>query len=252
MGCCVSLRSSSSSAAAATNIKNVRVVHLNGCVEEFDYPVSVSQVTGRPPKHFIFTASQLLSAGLQPLKPDTLLERGNVYFLLPSTSFDYADVSPLTLAATVKKLTEKAKSGNSVAMPSPPRNSPARSPSRTVNDVEKYLFGLWTDKVGIDQYWNEPNDGDDKYVFVYINPEPEIGNGSKKALVTRLGTVVPRDINQVVVQMLSHALVLERLLEGDKSMLVGAFYPQYTGPGLEANRFVRNPPRPDHRLCGRM
>lgn len=136
MGCCVSLRSSSSSAAAATNIKNVRVVHLNGCVEEFDYPVSVSQVTGRPPKHFIFTASQLLSAGLQPLKPDTLLERGNVYFLLPSTSFDYADVSPLTLAATVKKLTEKAKSGNSVAMPSPPRNSPARSPSRTVNDVE--------------------------------------------------------------------------------------------------------------------
>ncbi|KAH9805761.1 hypothetical protein KPL71_002523 [Citrus sinensis] len=202
MGCCVSLRSSSSSAAAATNIKNVRVVHLNGCVEEFDYPVSVSQVTGRPPKHFIFTASQLLSAGLQPLKPDTLLERGNVYFLLPSTSFDYADVSPLTLAATVKKLTEKAKSGNSVAMPSPPRNSPARSPSRTVNDVER--------------------------------------------------TVVPRDINQVVVQMLSHALVLERLLEGDKSMLVGAFYPQYTGPGLEANRFVRNPPRPDHRLCGRM
>lgn len=139
MGCCVSLRSSSSSsssAAAATKIKNVRVVHLNGCVEEFDYPVSVSQVTGRPPKHFIFTASQLLSAGLQPLKPDTLLERGNVYFLLPSSSFDYADVSPLTLAATVKKLTEKAKSGNSVAMPSPPRNSPARSPSRTVNDVE--------------------------------------------------------------------------------------------------------------------
>lgn len=66
------------------------------------------------------------------------------------------------------------------------------------------------------------------------------------------GTVVPRDINQVVIQMLSHALVLERLLEGDKSMLLGAFYPQYTGPGLEANRFVRNPPRPDHRLCGRM
>lgn len=52
--------------------------------------------------------------------------------------------------------------------------------------------------------------------------------------------------------MLSHALVLERLLEGDKSILLGAFYPQYTGPGFEANRFVRNPPRPDHRLCGRM
>lgn len=135
MGCCVSLRSPSA-AAAATKIKNVRVVHLNGCVQEFDYPVSVSQVTGRPPKHFVFTASQLLSAGLQPLKPDTLLERGNIYFLLPSSSFDYADVSPLNMATTVKKLTEKAKSGNSEAMPSPPRNSPARSPNRTANGVE--------------------------------------------------------------------------------------------------------------------
>ncbi|KAJ0091670.1 hypothetical protein Patl1_14182 [Pistacia atlantica] len=111
MGSCFSCscKSPSSSSFSATKFSNVRVVHLNGWVEDFDFPVSVSQLTGSPPKHFVFTAAQLLSNAVKPLKSDTLLERGRLYFLVPSSTFQ-ADVSPADLAAVVKRLTTKAKS----------------------------------------------------------------------------------------------------------------------------------------------
>lgn len=111
MACCILFRnSSSSSSASSTIINNVRVVDLNGYVEEFDYPVTVSQVSKRPQKHFVFTSAQLLSvASLKPLKPETILEPGGIYFLLPSSAFGH-EVSPLDLASIVKKLTAKAKS----------------------------------------------------------------------------------------------------------------------------------------------
>ncbi|KAK2646411.1 hypothetical protein Ddye_021606 [Dipteronia dyeriana] len=107
MGCCCSRTSSSKS-----TIKNIRVVHLNGHVEDFMFPVLVSQVTGRSQKHFLCTAGQLLVIGSKPLKPDTLLEPGHIYFLLPSSALQ-ADVSPLDLASLVKRLTAKAKSSKS-------------------------------------------------------------------------------------------------------------------------------------------
>ncbi|KAK0571136.1 hypothetical protein LWI29_011625 [Acer saccharum] len=118
MGCCCSRTCSSSS---KSTIKNIRVVHLNGHVEDFMFPVSVSQVTGRSQKHFLCTAAQLLVIGSKPLKPDTLLEPGHIYFLLPSSALQ-ADVSPLDLASLVKRLTAKAKSSKSQ------QGSPLRSP----------------------------------------------------------------------------------------------------------------------------
>lgn len=113
MGSCFSCfcttLSLSSSSSSTKKFSNVRVVHLNGLVEDFDFPVSVSQLTGSPPKHFIFTAAQLLSSALKPLKPDTLLERGCLYFLVPTSTLQ-ADISPVDLAVVVKRLTAKAKS----------------------------------------------------------------------------------------------------------------------------------------------
>ncbi|KAJ4709257.1 DUF4228 domain protein [Melia azedarach] len=129
MACCMFRSSSSSSSSSSTVINNVRVVDLNGYVEEFDYPVSVSQVAGQPPKHFVFTAAQLLSSAIKPLKPETLLQPGHIYFLLPCSAFQ-TDVSPLGLAIIVKKLTAKAKSNN-------PSSSPARSPLRAANGGER-------------------------------------------------------------------------------------------------------------------
>ncbi|PPR84169.1 hypothetical protein GOBAR_AA36538 [Gossypium barbadense] len=107
MGCSLSCRSSS------CGVKNmIRVVHLNGLVQDFDHPVSVSEVTGtdRPPKQFLCTPAQLLSDCSQlGLQPDTILQAGHIYFLLPYTTLQ-SDVSHVSLASIARKLTAKAKS----------------------------------------------------------------------------------------------------------------------------------------------
>ena len=125
MGCGFSCRSSSSS-----TFSNIRVVHLNGYVEEFDPPVTVSQVTGKPPVHFVCTPAQLLSVGSKPLKPDTQLDPGHVYFLLPFSTF-HSNPSPMDMASTVSKLTAIAKTMPSKAKSPGSRtgSSPARSRS---------------------------------------------------------------------------------------------------------------------------
>lgn len=138
MGAWFSCRSS-----PPVEIESIRVVHLNGYVEDFDQPVSVSQVTGNPPKHFVCTPAQLLSStnGSKPLKPETQLEPGKIYFVLPYTAFQ-AEVSPLDLASMVKRLNTVAKNSRYEAKSpraspllnqygsSPVGNSPARSPNR--------------------------------------------------------------------------------------------------------------------------
>ena len=125
MGCRFSCRSSSSS-----TFSNIRVVHLNGYVEEFDPPVTVSQVSGKPPVHFVCTAAQLLLVGSKPLKPETQLEQGLVYFLIPFSIF-HSEASPMEMASTVSKLTAIAKTMPSKAKSPGPRtaSSPARSRS---------------------------------------------------------------------------------------------------------------------------
>ncbi|OMO72812.1 hypothetical protein CCACVL1_17578 [Corchorus capsularis] len=137
MGCRFSSRSS-------CRVKNtIRVVHLSGYIEDFEYPVSVSQVTGgsrggggggRPPKHFLCTPTQLISNGCKGLEADTILEAGHIYFLLPYSTLQ-AEVSPLDLASIAKKLTAKAKSTkcnkpNSLSASS--MNSLATSPNRFI------------------------------------------------------------------------------------------------------------------------
>ena len=104
MGGCFSCKSS-------TKFNNIRVVHFNGYVQEFENPVSVSQVTSGqlPSRNLVFTAAQLLSAESKPLKPDVQLETGQLYFLLPYSILQ-PDVSPVDFLALVKKLSSIAKS----------------------------------------------------------------------------------------------------------------------------------------------
>ena len=102
MGGCLSWESSSP-------FKNVRVVHLNGYVEDFEQPITVSQVNGTPSKHFVCTSAQLLlSSSSNPLKADSELQPGHIYFMLPYSILQ-PDVSPLDLASLSKKLTSLAK-----------------------------------------------------------------------------------------------------------------------------------------------
>lgn len=106
MGSCFSCSSSSESSST------IRVVHLNGYVEDFEFPVTVRQVTGKPAKHFVCTPAQLLSTGSKPLNPNTQLEQGRVYLLLPFSVLK-PDVSPLDLVSVARKLTAIAKTNRS-------------------------------------------------------------------------------------------------------------------------------------------
>ncbi|KAK7265228.1 hypothetical protein RJT34_32844 [Clitoria ternatea] len=101
MGACFSCNSSSS-------IKNIRVVHLNGYVEDFEQPISVSKVIGYPPKHFVCTSTQLLSSSTKSMAGYSQLQLGQVYFMLPYSILQ-ADVSPVDLATLAKRLTAIAK-----------------------------------------------------------------------------------------------------------------------------------------------
>ncbi|KAK7303926.1 hypothetical protein RJT34_14846 [Clitoria ternatea] len=129
MGGCFSSKPSST-------MNNVRLVHLSGYVEDFEQPILVSQVTGgNPSKHFVCTSVQLLSSCSKPLKGDTQLQPGNVYFILPYSILQ-ADVSPVDLASLAKRLTAIAKKSSTSACPllsqqhgtSTVWSSPSRSP----------------------------------------------------------------------------------------------------------------------------
>ncbi|KAJ8750842.1 hypothetical protein K2173_016023 [Erythroxylum novogranatense] len=132
MGACVS-----TGASPESNVS--KVVHLNGYVEVFDYPVTVREVTCKTPNHFVCTAAQLLTPGCKPLKAGAELEQGKIYFLVPHSTFETS--TPTDLAATVGKLTAIAKSvkcvranDQAVATPlssvTPVWNSPGSSPKR--------------------------------------------------------------------------------------------------------------------------
>lgn len=104
MYCCFSSKSSDIS-------KIIRVVHLNGHVEDFGHPVSVQELMGKSQKNFVFTHAQLLSTVSKPLKPDTMLEQGHIYYLLPRSLF-HSSVSPMDLIPVARKLSCIAKNGS--------------------------------------------------------------------------------------------------------------------------------------------
>lgn len=116
----------SSGSPSVCNNKSIRLVHLNGHIEEFDYPVTVCEVTTISPKHFVCTPAQLLSNISKPLMPNTPLKPGQIYFLLPFSVFQSA-VSPEDFKPVVKKLVNIARSKR-FKTESKSKSSPSRSP----------------------------------------------------------------------------------------------------------------------------
>ncbi|KAJ4964072.1 hypothetical protein NE237_024011 [Protea cynaroides] len=87
----------------------ILVVHLNGFVEDFYNPITVRDLIRRPTKFFISTSEQLLSfKSTKTLPPDTELQMGQVYFLLPFTILN-SGTSPVDLAYLSNKLAKVAK-----------------------------------------------------------------------------------------------------------------------------------------------
>ncbi|KAK6147427.1 hypothetical protein DH2020_018339 [Rehmannia glutinosa] len=108
MGSSFSCKRLSLSTSKSSKLKNIRIVHLDGYVEQLDYPITVAELTGNQPKHLLFTHSQLLSNISKPLKSDTVLEPGKVYYMLPYSLFG-SNVSPMDLAPITRKLASTAQ-----------------------------------------------------------------------------------------------------------------------------------------------
>ena len=106
--------------------EGVRVVHVNGYVEDFPAGVIVADVTrGLGRKLMCFTAAELLSFSGRPLPDNEKLLSGRLYFLVPSEALR-SDVSPADLAALVTRLTAVArnKKNRAVACPAQPPDPP--------------------------------------------------------------------------------------------------------------------------------
>ncbi|KAF3785201.1 hypothetical protein EJ110_NYTH28524 [Nymphaea thermarum] len=111
MGCFSSCFSLSSATNSGT-FRCVRVVHLNGFVEDFAGPVAVREVASLESKQFVCSPAQLRLFDPHPLRQDAVLQPGQLYFLLPLSAFQ-SDTSPVNLAAIVGRLTAAANQATS-------------------------------------------------------------------------------------------------------------------------------------------
>ncbi|KAL3530946.1 hypothetical protein ACH5RR_010268 [Cinchona calisaya] len=65
----------------------IRIVHLNGYVEELTGPVTAGEVLKNNPNHVLSKpSSQGMVRRILILSPESELKRGSIYFLIPSSS----------------------------------------------------------------------------------------------------------------------------------------------------------------------
>ncbi|KAJ0985165.1 hypothetical protein J5N97_003521 [Dioscorea zingiberensis] len=129
MSCC----SLSWSRPSQTNFNCVRVVHVNGFIEDYEAPVTAGQITGKPPKHVLCSSAQLLTFDSPPIRFNELLEPGRLYFLLPHSIFQ-SNSSPVDMVLLVTRLTELARKTGSAAMGNGSARLEPVKPDRMVKD----------------------------------------------------------------------------------------------------------------------
>ncbi|XP_078175896.1 uncharacterized protein LOC144569423 [Carex rostrata] len=93
----------------------VRVVHINGYVEDYDGPVTASHVMGKSVGRYVLcSSSKIFYSGTHACKPGDPLEPGRIYFLLP-ISILQSEASPADYVCLMNRLTSLAKKGGSRA-----------------------------------------------------------------------------------------------------------------------------------------
>lgn len=86
----------------------IRVVHLNGQLDEFLAPVSVKRLLQSYPRHFICCARDLANVSCRPLQPEEDLRLGELYFFLPLSVIE-SDLSADNLLALAARLYAAAR-----------------------------------------------------------------------------------------------------------------------------------------------
>ncbi|XP_028768951.1 uncharacterized protein LOC114726511 [Neltuma alba] len=90
----------------------IRIVHLNGFVEELAGPITADEVLKANPNHVLTKpTSQGVVRRILVLSPDTELKRGSIYFLIPSSS---VPDNKKTTSSKKNKISSKKKSSHTV------------------------------------------------------------------------------------------------------------------------------------------
>ncbi|KAJ4830883.1 hypothetical protein Tsubulata_035791 [Turnera subulata] len=87
----------------------IRVVHLNGYVEEMTGPITANEVLQANPNHVLSKpCSQGVVRKILILSPDSELKRGSIYFLIPASSLPESKKGGSS-ATSHKKSSKKSK-----------------------------------------------------------------------------------------------------------------------------------------------
>ncbi|XP_023512270.1 uncharacterized protein LOC111777061 [Cucurbita pepo subsp. pepo] len=99
----------------------IRIVHLNGHIDEFARPITAGEVLKANPNHVLSKpSSQGVVRRILILSPESELKRGTIYFLIPATSLPE----------------KKRNAGSSLKTPS----------CTTTGDSDSYLSDVVSDK----------------------------------------------------------------------------------------------------------
>jgi hypothetical protein len=105
---------SSSRRTEVVSPEAIRVVHLNGQLDEFQAPISVKRALQNDPRHFICCSRDLSGVHCRPLQQEEELRLGELYFLLPLSVLE-SDLSVENLVALAARLYAAARKGVSRA-----------------------------------------------------------------------------------------------------------------------------------------
>ncbi|XP_028751753.1 uncharacterized protein LOC114711502 [Neltuma alba] len=87
----------------------IRIVHLNGYVEEITGPITAGQILKANPNHVLSKpTSQGVVRCILILSPETELKRGSIYFLIPSSSVPEKTKQSGGKSASSRKSKERA------------------------------------------------------------------------------------------------------------------------------------------------
>ncbi|KAG2669867.1 hypothetical protein I3760_14G055500 [Carya illinoinensis] len=109
----------------------IRIVHLNGYVEEITHPVTAGEILEANPNHVLSKpCSQGVVRKILIVSPDSVLKRGSIYFLIPASS-----------------LPEKKKRGNNLSKSSKKsKKCSGTSDVDHVSECDRYLSDIISDK----------------------------------------------------------------------------------------------------------
>ncbi|CAI8596941.1 unnamed protein product [Vicia faba] len=122
----------------------IRIVHLNGCVDEITHSITAGEILKANPNHVLSKpSSQGVVRRILIVSPETELKRGSIYFLIPTTSFPEKKRSGSVVndsslnEKTSKKRTTKSDSDESTSQLQHMEKKSSR------RDRKKGRVGIW-------------------------------------------------------------------------------------------------------------